>query len=49
MQIHEIMTAEVVTADPQAPVREIAEVMRDPNLAGLVSDEGAIRNPRYRA
>jgi CBS domain-containing protein len=36
VQIHEIMTAEVVTADPQAPVREIAEVMRDRNVGSVV-------------
>ncbi|MFO0722973.1 MAG: peptidoglycan-binding domain-containing protein [Myxococcota bacterium] len=27
--------------------RPIAEVLQDPKLAGLVSDEGAIRRPRY--
>ena len=36
MQIHEIMTAEVVTADPQASVREVAEVMRDRNVGSVV-------------
>lgn len=27
--------------------RPVAEVLRDPTLAGLLSDEGVVRNPRY--
>jgi CBS domain-containing protein len=36
VQIHEIMTAEVVTADPQSPVREVAMIMRDRNVGSVV-------------
>ena len=41
MQIHEIMTASVVTAHPQAPVREVAELMRDQNVGSVVLVDSA--------
>jgi CBS domain-containing protein len=36
MQLHEIMTTEVVTAAPDATVRALAELMRDRNVGSVV-------------
>ena len=42
MQVHEIMTGSVVTASPEAPVQEVATLMRDHNVgsAVLVDESG---------
>ena len=36
MEIHEVMTASVVTADPATPVREVAALMRERNVGSVV-------------
>lgn len=36
MEIREVMTASVVTADPATPVREIAALMRERNVGSVV-------------
>jgi CBS domain-containing protein len=36
VQLYEIMTASVVTAPPEAPVREVAAIMRDRNVGSVV-------------
>src|SRR4051812_44471867 len=36
MEIREVMTASVVTADPATPVREVAALMRDRNVGSVV-------------
>jgi CBS domain-containing protein len=36
MEIRELMTASVVTADPATPVREVAALMRDRNVGSVV-------------
>ena len=36
MRLHEIMTAEVVTAPPEATVQSLAEQMRDRNVGSVV-------------
>jgi CBS domain-containing protein len=36
MEIRELMTASVVTADPATPVREIAALMRERNVGSVV-------------
>jgi CBS domain-containing protein len=43
MEIREVMTESVVTAPADAPVREIAEIMRERNVGSvvLVDDDGA--------
>jgi len=43
MEIREVMTESVVTASADAPVREIAEIMRERNVGSvvLVDDDGA--------
>jgi CBS domain-containing protein len=43
VQITEVMTASVVTAAPETPVREVAELMRDRNVGSvvLVGEDGA--------
>jgi CBS domain-containing protein len=42
VQLHEIMTTTVVTARPDAPAREIAQLMRDRNVGSVVlaDDDG---------
>lgn len=43
MEIREVMTESVVTAPPDAPVRQVAELMRERNVGSviLVDDDGA--------
>jgi CBS domain-containing protein len=41
VQLHEIMTAAVVTASPDAPARQVAELMRDRNVGSVVLLDGA--------
>jgi CBS domain-containing protein len=36
MEIREVMTASVVTADPATPVREVAALMRERNVGSVV-------------
>lgn len=36
MQIHEVMTASVVTADPATAVRDVAALMRERNVGSVV-------------
>jgi len=36
MEIREVMTASVVTADPATPVREVAALMRERNVGSIV-------------
>ena len=36
MEIREIMTESLVTATPQTPVREVAEIMRERNVGSVV-------------
>jgi len=36
MEIREVMTASVVTADPATPVREVATLMRERNVGSVV-------------
>jgi CBS domain-containing protein len=36
MQMREVMTASVVTADPATPVREVAALMRERNVGSVV-------------
>ena len=42
MEIREVMTESVVTAPPEAPVRQVAELMRERNVGSvvLVDDSG---------
>jgi CBS domain-containing protein len=40
MLLREVMTAEVVTADPGRTVREVAELMRERNVGSVVIVEG---------
>lgn len=43
MEIREVMTESVVTAAPEAPVRQVAELMRERNVGSviLVDEQGA--------
>ena len=43
MVIRDIMTRTVVTAAPHTPVREVAEIMRERNVGGVVlcAEDGA--------
>jgi CBS domain-containing protein len=43
VRLHEIMTAEVVTARPEASVRSLAEQMRDRNVGSVVLVDSAGR------
>jgi CBS domain-containing protein len=36
VQIRDVMTESVVTADPETPVREIAELMRERNVGSVI-------------
>jgi CBS domain-containing protein len=40
VRIRDVMTASVVTASPEAPVREVAELMRERNVGSVVLVEG---------
>ena len=40
MQIRQVMTEEVVTAAPECPVREVAELMRERNVGSVVLVDG---------
>jgi CBS domain-containing protein len=41
MEIREVMTEEVVTAPPDCPARQVAELMRERNVGSVILLEGA--------
>jgi CBS domain-containing protein len=43
MLLREIMTPSVVTAAPQTPLRQVAELMRDRNVGSVVLTDGTDR------
>src|SRR3954469_8009511 len=47
MEIREVMTESVVTASADAPVREIAELMRERNAGSVVLLEGGGEPPAF--
>jgi CBS domain-containing protein len=40
MEIREVMTEEVVTAPPDCPVRQVAEIMRERNVGSVIVLDG---------
>jgi CBS domain-containing protein len=40
MEIREVMTESVVTAAPDVPVRQVAEIMRERNVGSVVLVDG---------